>query len=96
MAEGEAPFLSAVKCSHVRVAEILLRIGARVDCPRRPQDDGLHYVLEKASLEQHFRALVQHAARGDLPNQEGVTAAQIMSRKRSPSFRKMAAELAAW
>ena len=54
----------------------------------------LHYMLKKGSEERHFRMLIKHGPRGDLPDRDGKTAAQIMGRKRSASFRKMATQLA--
>jgi hypothetical protein len=95
VAEDETPFLFAVTYSHCRTAERLLRPGAHVDFQNSRKMTALHYMLRKASPEQHVRPLVKHGARGDLPNGAGVTACQIMSRTRFPGFRKMAAAFAA-
>jgi len=54
----------------------------------------LHYMLKKGSPERHFRMLLAHGARGDLPDGTGVTVAAAMARKRAPAFRRMAALLA--
>jgi uncharacterized protein len=54
----------------------------------------LHCMLAKDSDLKHFRMIVRHGARGDIPNDKGVTAAEIMSRKRDPAFRTMGARLA--
>jgi hypothetical protein len=50
----------------------------------------LHYMLAKDSDLKHFRMIARHGARGDIPNGKGVTATEIMSRKRAPAFRAMA------
>jgi uncharacterized protein len=93
--EDETPFLSAVKGSHFRAAAALLRLGADANFQDSRGMTALHYMLKKASPERHFWTIIERGARGDLPNQEGVTAEQIMSRKRSPVFRKMVEELSA-
>ncbi len=54
----------------------------------------LHYMLKKSSDKKHFELLFAHGARGDIPDKKGVTAAQIMRRKRDPQFRRMAEQLA--
>ena len=38
---------------------------------------------------EHFELLARNGARFDLPNKDGVTAAEIMSRKRDPRFRAL-------
>jgi hypothetical protein len=95
VAEDETPFLLAVKWSHFRAADLLLRLGADANFQDGRGMTALHYMLKKASPERHFRTLIKHGARGDLLNRGGVTASQIMSRKRSASFRRMAEELSA-
>jgi hypothetical protein len=37
--------------------------------------------------------LLAHGARGDLKNKDGVTAAELMRKKRDPDFRRMAEDL---
>ena len=44
-------------------------------------------MLKKGSDYEHFELLARYGARFDLPNKDGVTAAEIMSRKRDPTFR---------
>jgi hypothetical protein len=92
--EDATPFLGAVKISHFRAAEALLKLGANVDFQDSRGMTALHYMLRKASDERHFRMVVRHGARGDLPDREGTTALQAMRRKRAPGFRKLAAQLA--
>jgi hypothetical protein len=43
----------------------------------------LHYMRKKGSDARHFRMLIEHGARGDIPNGKGETAAEIMGRKRN-------------
>ena len=93
VAEDATPFLYAVKSSHFRAAELLLRLGADVNFQDSRGMTALHYMLRKGSAEEHLRMVVQHGAKADLANDEGVTAGQILSRKRSPSFKRIAREL---
>jgi hypothetical protein len=92
--EDETPFLAAVKTSHFEAAEALAKLGADLDFRDSSGMTALHYMLKKGSDEKHFRVLVRHGARGDLPDRAGRTALEIMQRKRSPGFRKLAAQLA--
>jgi hypothetical protein len=91
--ENETPFLGAIKSSHFRAAAVLLELGADVDFQDTRGRTALHYMLKKDSDLKHFRTLIRHGARGDLPDDEGVTAADVMSRKRTPGFQKLAARL---
>ena len=95
VAEGHTPFLHAVQWSRFRGAKALLELGADVNFQDSRGMTALHYMLKKGSDERHFRTMIKHGARGDLPNSDGVTAAEIMTRKRAPTFRKMATQLAA-
>ena len=90
VAEDETPFLSAVKTSHFRAAEALLERGANVNVQDSRGMTALHYMLKKDSDKRHFRTLLRYGARGDLKNQNGETAAEIMARKRDPDFKVMA------
>jgi ankyrin repeat protein len=91
--EDETPFLAAVKVSHFEAAEALLDLGADVDHRDSKGMTALHYMLKKGSPEEHVRMLIRHGARVDLPNREGVTAGEILARKRSPGLKKIAASL---
>ncbi len=95
VAEDETPFLGAVKWSRFRKAKALLDLGADVNFQDSRGMTALHYMLKKGSEERHFRTMIKHAARGDLPNSEGATAAEIMMRKRAPTLRNMATQLSA-
>jgi uncharacterized protein len=90
VAEDETPFLHAAKSDRFRAAQLLLRRGADVNFQDSRGMTALHHMLKRPRPERQFLTLIEHGARGDLPNRDGVTAAQIMSRKRSPGFRRMA------
>jgi len=53
----------------------------------------LHYMLKKGSDKTHVAMVISHGARGDIPNKDGVTAAEIMLRKKDPALRAMAEKL---
>jgi ankyrin repeat protein len=91
--EDETPFLSAIKTSHFRSAEELLRLGSDVNCRDSKGMTALHYMLKKDSDKKHFPMLIARSARGDIKNKDGVTAAEIMRKKKDPDFRKMADQL---
>ena len=93
VAEGHTPFLAAVQWSRFRAARALLDLGANPDFRDAGGMTALHYMLKKGSDERHFRMLIGHGARGDIPNAQGATAAEILARKRAPSLRKLAARL---
>jgi hypothetical protein len=46
----------------------------------------LHCMLKKGSDRKHVAMLIAHGARGDIENAEGVTAIDILSRKKGPPF----------
>ncbi len=46
----------------------------------------LHYMLKKNSDTEHFVALARFGPRYDIPGPDGVTAAELLARKRDPAF----------
>jgi ankyrin repeat protein len=94
VAEGETPFLGAVKVSHFESAEALLKRGANPNFKDRNGMTALHYMLKKGSDKSHLRMVIRHGARGDIPDANGVTAAQLLARKRDPELAKLGAQLA--
>jgi ankyrin repeat protein len=92
---GQSPFLDAVKFSRFRPAEVLLGLGADPNTRDRNGMTALHCMLKKGSDRKHVAMLIAHGARGDIEDAKGVTAIDILSRKRDPGFRKMAEQLAA-
>jgi ankyrin repeat protein len=91
--ENETPFLSAIKTSHFRSAEELLKLGSDVNYQDSKGMSALHYMLKKDSDKKHFAMLIAHRARGDIRNRDGITAAEVMRKKKDPDFRKMADQL---
>ena len=89
----EPPFLFAIKWSHFKSAEELLKVGADVNCQDSTGMTALHYMLKKSSDQKYFAMLLAHGARGDIKNKDGVTAAELMRKKRDPQFQKMADQL---
>ena len=52
-----------------------------------------HMMLKKGSDYEHFELLARYGSRFDLPNKDGVTAVEIMLRKRDPRFRALASSM---
>jgi hypothetical protein len=52
-----------------------------------------HLMLKKGSDYEHFELLARYGAGFDLPNKDGVTAKEIMLRKRDPRFRALASSM---
>jgi hypothetical protein len=86
-------FLAAIYWNRFAAAEELLKHGADVNFQDAKKMTALHCVLKKGSDKKHIRMLLKYGARGDLKNGNGVSAAEIMMRKRDPEFRKMAAQV---
>jgi hypothetical protein len=89
----ESPFLFAIKWSHFKSAEELLKLGAEVNCQDSTGVTALHYMLKKSSDGKYFAMLIAHGARGDIKNKDGITAAELMRKKKDPQFQKMAGQL---
>jgi len=95
LAENETPFLGAVKCSKFGPAEELLRLGANPDFRDKHGMTALHYMLKKGSDTKHIAMVVAHGAKGNIPDAQGKTAIDILSRKRDPAARRLAEALRA-
>jgi ankyrin repeat protein len=89
----ESPFLGAIKWSHFKSAEELLKLGADVNYQDSTGMTALHYMLKKGSDKQFFAMLIAHGVRGDIKNHDGITAAELMRKKKDPQFRRMADQL---
>ena len=94
LAGGETPLLGAVGWSRFGPAEELLIGGADPNAVDRKGRTALHMILAKGSAAEHLRLFARHGARGDIPDAEGRTAAQILRRKRDPGLRELAETLA--
>jgi len=89
----ETPFLGAVKWSLFDSAEELLKLGANPNWQDAKKMTALHYMLKKGSDKKHIEMVVRYGARGDIKNKEGVTAVQLLEKKRDPDFKRMAERL---
>ena len=95
IAEDATPFLFAIQWSRFVAAEQLLKLGADVNVQNSRKMTALHYFLKKGSDKKYVRMLIQYGARGDLRDASGASAAEIMSRKKDPDFRKLSSQLLA-
>lgn len=68
----------------------MLACGADVNAQNNRGMTAAHMMLKKGSDYEHFELLAKYDARFDLPNKDGVTAAEIMLRKRDQRFRLLA------
>jgi uncharacterized protein len=84
---GDTPFLGAIGWSHFDAAATMLACGANVDAQNDRGMTAAHMMLKKGSEYEHFELLARYGARFDLPDKDGVTAAETMSRKRDAKFR---------
>ncbi len=89
VAEDETPFLGAIKTSHFGAAWRLAERGADVDVCDLGGMTALHYMLKKNSDAEHFLALARFDPRYDIPGPDGVTAAELLARKRDPALRSL-------
>jgi uncharacterized protein len=87
--------LAAIQWNKFAAAEELLKLGADVNFQDSKKMSAPHYLLKKRSDKKHVRMLINYGARGDLKNGSGITAAEIMMRKRDSELRNMAAQLLA-
>jgi hypothetical protein len=86
-------FLAAIYWNRFAAAEELLKLGADVNFQDSKKMTALHYLLKKGSDKKYVRMLIEYGARGDLKNESGVTAVEIMLWKRDPEFRDLATQL---
>ena len=91
----ESPLLGAIKWSRFKPAAELLKLGADPNYRDRHGMTALHYMLKKGSDKRYFPMLIAAGAHGDIADSKGVTAVEIMRRKKDPDFRRMAEQLAA-
>ena len=75
------------------IVTILSCHGADVNCQDPKGMTALHYMLKKGSDKKFFEMLIAHGARGDIKNNDGVMAAELMRKKKDPQFRRMADQL---
>ena len=92
--EGGTPLLHAIQYSRFIGARALLDAGADPDAKDAKGRTVLHRMLSKGMDTRFFRLLAEHGARGDIPDGDGRTAADIMRRKKDPEFHRLADRLA--
>ena len=88
-------FVEAVGWSRFAGAEELLRLGVDANAVGEDGRTALHMMLKKGSDPVHLQMVIRHGARGDIPDRDGQTAADILRRKRDPAFRALADQLGA-
>src|SRR4029453_5703229 len=88
---SETPFLFAIKWNRFESAKALLDVGANVNFQDRRGKTALHYMLKKKkrSDPKHVRMLLEHGARLNLPDEDGITAGSMLSRMRAPEYQKL-------
>jgi len=79
-AGGETPLLFAVRWSRFAAARVLLGCGADANYQDKSGKTSLHYMLKKRSDATYVRMFLEHGARLDLPDRDGVTAHSLLSR----------------
>ena len=92
--EGGTPLLHAIQYSRFEAAKALLRVGADPNAKDAKGRTALHRMLSKGSEKRFFYLFVEHGARCDIPDANGRTVADIMSRKKDPDFCRIAQRLA--
>lgn len=92
--EDASPFLFAVQWSRFGAAEAFLKLGADVNFQNSKRMTALHCLRKKGADTKHIQMLLKYGARADLKDAKGVTAREILMRKRDPDLRKLAAHLA--
>lgn len=90
---GETPLVGAVAWSRFGAAEELLIGGANPDATDAKGRTSLHLMLAKGSAAAQLEMFARFGARGDLPDGEGRTAAELLRRKRDPAYRAVAEQL---
>jgi hypothetical protein len=73
---------------------LLLENGADPDFRDSRGMTALHYMLKKGSETRYFALLARHGARGDIPDGDGKTAAELLARKRDPELKRIGGLLA--
>lgn len=87
----ESALLFAVRWSRFTAAKALLERGADPNQRDKAGKTALHYMLKKRSDAAHVRMFLEHGASLDLPDRDGVTARDMLSRSRDPGYRKLLA-----
>lgn len=89
---GDTPFIFAIKWSHFESAKTLLDAGADVNFQDQFGKTALHYMLKKRSPPKYVQMLLEHGARLDAKDRDGVTAGGLLSSMRNIEYQKLANE----
>lgn len=92
--EGGTPLLHAIQYSRLKGAKALLAVGADPDAKDAKGRTGLHRMLSKNIDKRFFEIFARYGARGDIPDADGRTVADIMRRKKDPQFHRLVEKLA--
>ncbi|GLQ87916.1 ankyrin repeat domain-containing protein [Dyella flagellata] len=85
----ETPLMFAIKWSHFAAAKTLLECGADPNVQDISGKTPLHFMLKKRSDAKHVRMFLEHGAKADLPDYDGVTVRSLLSRSRDPKYRQL-------
>lgn len=87
--DGSTPLQVGIKGGHLKASEVLLKRGANVNHADPAGRTLLHHAL-KASDAAPAALLLRYDARTDIEDDSGNTAADVLRRKKSAAFRKLA------
>ena len=85
------PLLAAVQWSRYEAAEELLKLGVDPNYQDSKGMTALHHMLKRGADKKHIRMFLGYGARGDIKDQNGLSAAAIMMKKRDPEYHSMGA-----
>lgn len=86
---GETPLLFAVQWSRFAAARTLLQCGADPNYQNKAGKTSLHYMLHKRTDATYVRMFLEHGARLDLPDRDGITAHRLLARSRDSRYQKL-------
>ncbi len=91
--EYEPPLMLAVMGKKFACAEFLLAAGSDPNYQHAHGMTAPHQMLKRNCDVEHFGMFVEYGARGDIANEDGKTAAELLYRKRDRAFHRIADQL---